>query len=189
VQSRQAREPVVKQALAQAQSRIQAIAAGQRRLRLDIEADEIDARPYMEDLLAEIGKQAEGRPITIELAMEPIRLPGRDAVSFVVIINELVTNAIKHAFPNGLAGKIVIRLADVPEKPGDLVLAVEDDGVGMPEEEATAGLGKSVLKSLLRSMRATMETGPLNAGAARPGTRIALTFPKRNELAEETPKP
>lgn len=188
VQSRQAREPVVKQALAQAQSRIQAIAAGQRRLRLDIEADEIDARPYMEDLLAEIGKQAEGRPITIELAMEPIRLPGRDAVSFVVIINELVTNAIKHAFPNGLAGKIVIRLADAPEKPGDLVLAVEDDGVGMPEEEATAGLGKSVLKSLLRSMRATMETGPLNAGAARPGTRIALTFPKRNELAEETPK-
>ena len=77
VQSRQAREPLVKQALAQAQSRIQAIAAGQRRLRLDIEADEIDARPYMEDLLAEIGKQAEGRPITIELAMEPIRLPGR----------------------------------------------------------------------------------------------------------------
>lgn len=186
VQSRQAREPVVKQALAQAQSRIQAIAAGQRRLRLDIEADEIDARPYMEDLLAEIGKQAEGRPITIELAMEPIRLPGRDAVSFVVIINELVTNAIKHAFPNGLAGKITIRLANAAEGVGDLVLVVEDDGVGMPEQETTAGLGKSVLKSLLRSMRATMETGPLQAEAARPGTRIALTFPKRIEGGEET---
>lgn len=185
VQSRQAREPVVKQALAQAQSRIQAIAAGQRRLRLDIEADEVDARPYMEDLLDEIGKQAEGRPITIELAMEPIRLPGRDAVSFVVIINELVTNAIKHAFPDGIAGKITIRLTTSPEEPGSLVLAVEDDGVGMPADEATAGLGKSVINSLLRSMRARMETAPLAAGAARPGTRIALTFPKRADPADE----
>ena len=58
----------------------------------------------------------------------------------------------------------------------------------MPEEEATAGLGKSVLKSLLRSMRATMETGPLNIGTARPGTRIALTFPKRIEAGEQTPE-
>jgi two-component sensor histidine kinase len=188
VQSRQAREPLVKQALAQAQSRIQAIAAGQRRLRLDIEADEIDARPYMEDLLAEIGKQAEGRPITIELAMEPIRLPGRDAVSFVVIINELVTNAIKHAFPDGIAGKITIRLSNSGEEEGNLVLAVEDDGVGMAAEDATAGLGKSVIKSLLRSMRATMESGPLTAGAARPGTRIALTFPKRVEAGDDTPE-
>ncbi|WP_332680811.1 sensor histidine kinase [Bosea sp. (in: a-proteobacteria)] len=185
VQSRQTREPVVKQALAQAQSRIQAIAAGQRRLRLDIEADEVDARPYMEDLLDEIGKQAEGRPITIELAMERIRLPGRDAVSFVVIINELVTNAIKHAFPDGMAGKITIRLTESPDAPGGLVLAVEDDGVGMPADEATAGLGKSVINSLLRSMRARMETGPLTAGATRPGTRIALTFPKRSEPADE----
>jgi two-component sensor histidine kinase len=177
VQSRQTREPAVKQALAQAQSRIQAIAAGQRRLRLDIEADEIEARPYLEDLLDEIGKTAEGRPITTELAMDSIRLPGRDAVSFVVIINELVTNAIKHAFPGGMAGKVMIRLARTEE--GALVLAVEDDGVGMPDDQESAGLGKSVINSLLRSMRATMEVGPLAPGEPRPGTRVTLTFPKR----------
>lgn len=185
VQSRQTREPAVKQALAQAQSRIQAIAAGQRRLRLDIEADEIEARPYMEDLLAEIGKAAEGRPITIELAMDSIRLPGRDAVSFVVIINELVTNAIKHAFPGGMAGKVTIRLAASPDEAGNLVLAVEDDGVGMPAGQESVGLGKSVINSLLRSMRATMEVGPLSPGAPRPGTRVALIFPKRTEAADE----
>jgi len=185
VQARQTREPAVKQALAQAQSRIQAIAAGQRRLRLDIEADAIDARPYMEDLLAEIGKQAEGRPITIELAMEPIRLPGRDAVSFVVIVNELVTNAIKHAFPNGIAGRITIRLIESQDQEDDLLLVVEDDGVGMPEDQASSGLGQSVIKSLLRSMRATMEVAPLAPGNARPGTCITLTFPKRAESAEE----
>lgn len=181
VQSRQSGEPAVRTALQQAQSRIQAIAAGQRRLRLDIETDEIDARAYMEDLLAEIGKAAEGRPIQVSLAMDAIRLPGRDAVSFVVIVNELVTNAIKHAFPNGMAGKIVVRLEEtVQEDAATLALSVEDDGIGMPGEIETRGLGQTVIASLLRSMQATMTSTPLDPEANRPGTCVTLTFPKRD---------
>jgi len=180
VQSRQTREPAVKAALAQAQSRIQAIAAGQRRLRLDIETDEIEARAYMEDLLAEIGKTAEGRPIRIELDMEAIRLPGRDAVSFVVIVNELVTNAIKHAFPDGMSGQINIRLAwsELEGAPA-LALSIEDDGVGMSTEVENKGLGQTVIASLLRSMRATMKSEPMQPGGKRPGTRVIVIFPKR----------
>lgn len=181
VQSRQSGEPAVRTALQQAQSRIQAIAAGQRRLRLDIETDEIDARAYMEDLLAEIGKAAEGRPIEVTLAMDEIRLPGRDAVSFVVIVNELVTNAIKHAFPDGMAGKIVIRLEETAqEDAAALALSVEDDGIGMPEEVKTKGLGQTVIASLLRSMQATMTSTPLDPDSSRPGTCVTLTFPKRD---------
>lgn len=181
VQSRQTREPAVKTALAQAQSRIQAIAAGQRRLRLDIETDEIDARPYMEDLLEEIGKAAEGRPISIDLDMDSIRLPGRDAVSFVVIVNELVTNAIKHAFPGNMTGRVVIRFGrgDGTEAP-TLVLTIEDDGVGMPPQAETKGLGQTVIASLLRSMRATMDVAARTPGTERPGTRVTLIFPKRD---------
>lgn len=181
VQSRQSREPAVRTALQQAQSRIQAIAAGQRRLRLDLDTDEIDARPYMEDLLAEIGKAAEGRPIEVELAMDAIRLPGRDAVSFVVIVNELVTNAIKHAFPGGIAGKIVIRFAETMQDDAPaLVLSVEDDGVGMPAAIEAKGLGQTVIASLLRSMQATMTSAPLDPSSSRPGTCVTLTFPKRD---------
>lgn len=181
VQSRQSGEPAVRTALQQAQSRIQAIAAGQRRLRLDIETDEIDARAYMEDLLAEIGKAAEGRPIEVSLAMDAIRLPGRDAVSFVVIVNELVTNAIKHAFPNGMAGKIVVRLEEtVQEDAATLALSVEDDGIGMPGEIETRGLGQTVIASLLRSMQATMTSALLAPDSSRPGTCVTLTFPKRD---------
>lgn len=178
VQSRQSREPAVRMALSQAQSRIQAIAAGQRRLRLDIETDEIDARPYMEDLLEEIGKAAEGRPISIELEMEDIRLAGRDAVSYVVIVNELVTNAIKHAFPDDAPGRIVIRFTG--GRDGAMILSIEDDGVGMPAEAATKGLGQTVIASLLRSMRATMETEPAAPGSDRPGSRITLVFPGKS---------
>ncbi len=181
VQSRQSREPAVRTALQQAQSRIQAIAAGQRRLRLDLDTDEIEARPYMEDLLAEIGKAAEGRPIEITLAMDAIRLPGRDAVSFVVIVNELVTNAIKHAFPGGDPGRIVIRFEEaVLEGEPALAMSVEDDGVGMPAEIENKGLGQTVIASLLRSMRATMTASALTPGSDRPGTCITLVFPHRS---------
>lgn len=181
VQSRQTREPAVRIALQQAQSRIQAIAAGQRRLRLDLDTDEIEARPYMEDLLAEIGKAAEGRPIAVALAMDAIRLPGRDAISFVVIVNELVTNAIKHAFPDGIAGNIVIRFAEtVLEDEPALALSVEDDGIGMPATIEAKGLGQTVIASLLRSMRATMTSAPLDPDSPRPGTCVTLVFPKRD---------
>lgn len=180
VQSRQSQEPVVRTALGQAQSRIQAIAAGQRRLRLDIETDEIDARPYMEDLLAEIGKATDGRPIALELAMGDIRLAGRDAVSFVVIVNELVTNAIKHAFPDGMIGRIVVRLSEEDGENGPMtVLIVEDDGVGTTTETPSKGLGQTVIASLLRSMEATMAVAPLQPGTERPGLAVTLTFPKR----------
>jgi two-component sensor histidine kinase/CHASE3 domain sensor protein len=180
VQSRQSREPAVKAALEQAQSRIQAIAAGQRRLRLDIETDEIDARPYMEDLLAEIGKAAEGRPIRLSLETADIRLPGRDAVSFVVIVNELVTNAIKHAFPGGMTGAITVRLQEEAGDDGPVImLTVEDDGVGVSGEVAAKGLGQTVVASLLRSMQATMTSEPASPDSQRPGLRVSLTFPKR----------
>jgi two-component sensor histidine kinase len=180
VQSRQSREPAVRDALQQAQSRIQAIAAGQRRLRLDLDTDEIEAQPYLEDLLAEIGKAAEGRPISVSLAMDAIRLPGRDAVSFVVIVNELVTNAIKHAFPDGTPGNIVIRFVEtVQDDEPALALSVEDDGIGMPATIEAKGLGQTVIASLLRSMQATMTSCPLKPGAPRPGTCVTLTFPKR----------
>ncbi|OYX01062.1 MAG: hypothetical protein B7Z14_07225, partial [Bosea sp. 32-68-6] len=61
-----------------------------------------------------------------------------------------------------------------------LALTVEDDGIGMPAEVEAKGLGQTVIASLLRSMRATMTAAPLTPGAARPGTRITLHFPKRD---------
>ena len=72
------------------------------------------------------------------------------AEPFVVIVNELVTNAIKHAFPDGMSGRIVIRFAPT-ELEGEpaLALSIEDDGVGMPAEAASKGLGQTVIASLL----------------------------------------
>ncbi|MGO4816382.1 hypothetical protein AB4156_43515, partial [Cupriavidus sp. 2MCAB6] len=61
-----------------------------------------------------------------------------------------------------------------------LVLTIEDDGVGMPPQAEAKGLGQTVIASLLRSMRATMDVAARTPGTERPGTRVTLIFPKRD---------
>jgi two-component sensor histidine kinase len=181
MQARQSKSEQVKQELEKAQMRIQAIAAGQRRLRLDVETDEVDARPYLEDVLAEIGRAAGDRPVTITLDMDDIRLPGREAVSYVVLVNELVTNALKHAFPVETKGTIRVGLHRTSAASGSLVLTVEDDGVGQADAISSAGLGSQVITSLTRSMRGEVTSEPVDPGGERPGLRTTIRFAPRHE--------
>lgn len=183
LQARQSTSEQVRQELEKAQMRIQAIAAGQRRLRLNVETDEVDARPYMEDVIAEIGRTAGERAVSISLDMEDIRLPGREAVSYVVLVNELVTNALKHAFPEGMSGTIRVGLHRSTGQPDSLVLTVEDDGVGQGEANPRTGLGSQVIASLTRSMNGEATSGPARPGESRPGWRTTIRFASRTEIA------
>lgn len=183
LQARQSDSPHVKQELEKAQLRIQAIAAGQRRLRLNVETDEVDARPYLEDVLAEISRAMGERAISISLDMEDIRLSGREAVSYVVLVNELVTNALKHAFPDGMAGTIRVGLHRSGDAAGGLALSVEDDGVGQVTAKPSTGLGSQVIASMTRSMRGEATSGPAHPGAERPGWRTTIRFAARTEAA------
>ncbi|MBP7603600.1 MAG: cache domain-containing protein [Spirochaetes bacterium] len=97
-----------------------------------------------------------------------------DAVPVGLILNELVTNAFKHAF-SGNDGTILITLRETGD--GRCSITVADDGVGMPpDEERTAGttLGLVLIEALVRQLGARMEI-------ARPGkgTEIRITFPLR----------
>ncbi|MBL8567898.1 MAG: CHASE3 domain-containing protein [Phreatobacter sp.] len=183
LQARQSDSPQVKQELEKAQLRIQAIAAGQRRLRLHVETDEVDARPYLEDVLAEISRAMGERAVSISLDMEDIRLSGREAVSYVVLVNELVTNALKHAFPNGMAGTIRVGLHRSGDTTGGLILSVEDDGVGQAPAKPSTGLGSQVIASMTRSMRGEAASGPAHPGAERQGWRTTIRFAPRTEAA------
>jgi two-component sensor histidine kinase len=188
VQARKSSEPAVKQALSQAQSRIQAIAAAQRRFRIDTRTDEIDVRPYFEDLLAEHAQAIEGRPIRLDLVMGDVRLPGRDAVSYVVLVNELVINAIKHAFPSG-GGTVTVSADEGQDEAEALRLVVEDNGVGEPPDVEPGGLGRTVIDSLLRSMGGRMVVEQPHPGTSRPGTRVVLIFTRRTALADGETSP
>ncbi len=93
----------------------------------------------------------------------------RTSVSLGLIVTELVINALKHAFPDGRNGQIVV---DCQVRGPNWSLTVTDDGVGMPAQpsQIRTGLGTSIVQALARQLEASVETGP-----AHPGTRIAIT--------------
>ena len=93
--------------------------------------------------------RVEGRKISLDL---------NRAVPLGLIVNELVTNALKHAFPGGREGEILIRLTR-PEE-GKIELAVKDDGIGFPDPDrrnAEDSLGLQIVSDLVRQIDGTID--------------------------------
>ncbi|MEW6140738.1 MAG: PAS domain S-box protein [Thermodesulfobacteriota bacterium] len=115
----------------------------------------IRVREYVEtlagELLSSYGHLAPG--VTLNVDVEDISFGIDTAVPLGLIINELVSNALKHAFPRGKPGAILIRLQSVNE--GRFELEVRDNGVGMPASQAhkqEKSFGLHLVKALVRQI-------------------------------------
>jgi two-component sensor histidine kinase len=89
-------------------------------------------------------------------------------------LNELVTNVFKHAFPDGRRGKL--RVSFGQSAPGNLELAIEDNGIGAPPGLAareTKSLGLKIVGILSRQLEGSFEQQPAAGG----GTRFVFRFP------------
>jgi two-component system, sensor histidine kinase PdtaS len=108
---------------------------------------------------------------------DEVLLPIDRAVPCGLIVNELVTNSFKHAFPNGREGTITVTLRRLPADPGHqdwVLLAVADDGVGIPPDldpAVTGSLGLQLVHGLADQLRATLTIDRQDP------TRFALTLP------------
>jgi PAS domain S-box-containing protein len=95
--------------------------------------------------------------IRLELALTPIRLNAEQAIPSGLILNELLSNALKHAFPEQRVGTIRIELRQQAD--GYVELAVEDDGAGLPagfQIEQSESLGLQVVATLIRQLGAQL---------------------------------
>jgi two-component sensor histidine kinase len=91
------------------------------------------------------------------------------AVPLALIAYEAVINACKHAFPDGRSGKVEVRLARCPD--GGLLLAVQDDGVGLPAQVREGSLGHKLIRAFAQKLGAT------HAVSGEGGTTITLMLP------------
>jgi two-component sensor histidine kinase len=109
--------------------------------------------------------------IVTRVEVEPVHLPIDTAVPCGLVVNELITNALKHAFPNRARGEIHVALTRQPGN--EVLLSVSDDGIGLPEHadiNTTETLGLQLVGLLAAQL-----DGEVSIHRSDP-TRISLRF-------------
>jgi len=171
LKARKSSNPLVRQELDDVRSRIHSLSIVHEKLYQSDDLARVDLAGYVRDLCAHLRMSFTAKGDGPELAVETDRVAlGLDmAIQLGLLINEIVTNAFKHAFPNGAGGEVRVSLRVLPLD--RLKLEVSDNGVGMPEE-ASDSLGMN----LIRALAARVE-GDLQIDGTGGGTRVTVTMP------------
>lgn len=156
--------------LSDAHQRVMSIATLQRHL-AGSDGETVELEPYLAQLCASIGASMifDREQLTLTTRVDPVSISGDISVSMGLVVTELVINSLKHAFPDGRAGHVVVGYAATDD---DWTLSVSDDGVGMDEnpERSAAGLGTRIVQALAKQLGAEILVED-----AAPGTRVSLT--------------
>ena len=144
--------------LVDAQVRIRSIALIYDLLSRSSRVDALGSADYAKDLvrLLRANYEDDGRDIRIATSIEDFDLDIKACVSIGLIINELLSNALKYAFPSGRAGEIAVELRRTQ---GSILLRVRDDGVGLPpgfDWKAGKSLGFKLVSMLSSQLGGTM---------------------------------
>ena len=170
LQTAQIKDPAVVEAMNEIQSRVYSMSMIHRRLYLGKNLATIEMKDYFMDLGKYVleGFGAVGQ-ITIHYDMIPTELDIDTAVPLGLIVNELLTNSLKHAFPGKKTGNVTLSLT--PLQGSRMLLAYEDDGIGSQAKDTQKkGFGLSLIELLTYQISGKMEKKKAT------GTRIELDF-------------
>jgi two-component sensor histidine kinase/CheY-like chemotaxis protein len=160
----------VKAALTNAMGRVAAVAQVHRRLYTSHDLKSVMLNQYLDALLGDLRRSADGdRMSRLTLSAEPIEIDPDRAVAIGIVVNELVMNAVKYAYPDD-AGPIHV---DLHARGDDLELSIADDGVGLnvKADPRSTGMGQRIVSAMAAKLEARLERDPIHAG-----TRIVLRF-------------
>jgi PAS domain S-box-containing protein len=173
MQMRQLKDPTSRSALLECKSRIETIALIHENLYRSRNYANVQFSAYIKELISNIfhatGVSLENIEFTINIEDTPLSVD--KAIPCGLILNELITNAVKHAFPEG-RGVLRVELKKLNEK--DILLAVSDNGVGLPpqfEIGKSKSLGMILVSTLAGQLDGRLEIARDN------GTSFQITFP------------
>lgn len=162
--------------LQDAHARIMAVATVQGQLRPSPIGAEIEAGGYLTKLCASLAASMipDARPVSLTVEASAGATTSEQAVSMGLITTELVINALKHAFPEGAKGTIVVMFESTPNA---WRLSVADNGIGLTkplsEMQTKAGLGTSLVEALARQLG-----GRVSTSETSPGMTVSITVPR-----------
>jgi two-component sensor histidine kinase len=160
-----------REALAQTKQRMEAIARVHEQLYQSPELGRIEMAGYLQSLLSDLRHAYGAAAPALQVQVAEVVLAIDAAIPCGLIVNELVTNAFKYAFPNGRPGAVDIRLA---QEGAECQLEVSDNGIGLPpgfELDGSPALGLRLVKLLVGQLRGTWEV------QREKGTGFRIKFP------------
>jgi len=169
-----ANSPEARLALEESQQRVHSMALIHEHLYGSDHLDRVSFSQYARQLVDWLSLALVDEPgrISIEMDLEPLELGIERAVPCALILNELLSNAFKYAFPGRRKGRILVSLRE--PQPGHLELAVEDNGIGfpagLPGGRNTKSLGLRIVAILTSQLDGSLEH------EASTGTRMVLRF-------------
>ncbi len=116
--------------------------------------------------------------VILQVNIEDLQLEIEQAITYGLILNELITNSLKYAFPANFKGQGIISIAMRTQLENPLVITLEicDNGVGLPDHfdlSSSETLGFQIIQTLVRQLDGTIEVMKLEPA----GTRVFITFP------------
>lgn len=174
IQRRSVDDESGRQALDEARGRISAMALVHERLYSEGDPSHL----YLPDFLRGLAQQVvqanrlDNAGIRVTVSAQELRLPADRAITLGLLVYELLTNALFHAFPGRDEGVVAIRIQRDGNRPSVLRLTVRDNGVGFPpDREDGRGLGLDLVEALTRQLGGTHRIRPGG------GTSIEILFP------------
>jgi two-component sensor histidine kinase len=157
MQDRKIADPQAKEALQSLRGRISALGLVHEQLMGSADLKTFDVVPFLDDLSNNLMESGGNNGVDILVEACPLDVGVDFGVPLGLLVTELVTNSLKHAFPNG-RGTISIILRN--DATGHLILIVSDDGIGRASSDVTdpvrSGLGTRIISSLVEQLEGTM---------------------------------
>lgn len=169
LQARSIEDPIIASKLEAMLERVDALSTVHRLLYQSEDITRFDLGAFVANLVSDVVGSSGRNDISIETDVAPIDLPSSKATALGLVVNEVITNAIKHGFADGRPGILRVSARTVG---GGATIMVRDDGHGMAEPQPMAGMGRSLITRLSRQVGASAAWSD-----ASPGTCVTLTLP------------
>ena len=180
-------DPRVQRGLASSIERVETIALVHGQLQTAENHETVNAATFFASLANDLAASYAGdHRIDLSGAMDSVTLSSRQATSAGLIMNELLANAFKYAYPDG-AGVVRVGLSArnrAADGARQVELSVADEGVGMPgvgDGTRSGSLGMTVVEALTAQLDGSVEFAATREDAERPGLTVRIVFPVGSE--------
>jgi two-component sensor histidine kinase len=168
-----------RRALELAGSRVRTIGSINRKLSLDTSPQTslrlIDSKSFVTTLVKDVhAALADPERIEITVSAQSAEFNSTKAAALGALLVELLNNALKHAFADGMKGRLAVSFTALANQ---YVLELEDDGVGIEEGKDSGGFGRRSVSNLAHAMGGSIICQPASQSKTRPGSKWRVEIP------------